>query len=619
MNMTIIADADIDIKSISWGDEYGIGLNVDRESNANGEKVHVILWTDSEVRKNEHGYFMSAEAALNGVLVMKNPDIEISGDVIKEMLLIQDYREPEKQGFLRASIYNESLYAESGYKEFASQWLSFPTSKEAVQAVLKEIGVDGVKYTNYRIDESQLNINGVVESVLPDGISIDETNYLAVKLQELDEHGIEKFKAAHENSDKYFPDAGSLINTVLNIEKYDLQPASGAKEYGDFLLDTYLDEIHLLIEEAVTDAEKYGVIMSRLDEITQHINTTELGKRTAKLENGSFTEHGYLTKSHDAKDVYKGASDIPVEYRVFSYPKPERPAGLFKIQNTDISDFAYKLHILAGDYTNDLKHNMELLSNSLFNDYIVIMNGYNIRISEADHTYQDHTEINAVFRKFPHDTRAYLFHIENREDGRAHGSVILVDCGALSEDINNNSISFTGITADIKNSISQYLTPEEWANLKHIDYDKIQGWRHHFDPADIEKLTAHREDFFNQRLQEAETITPDKLLGYLNAEYMAQANYSQIGMIRVPQEAARLMLLHEDAPVYRLMPQEPEKLSIISAATNGLNFQNFREFAVKTDDRAGIDKLCKRETDKLTGNPPAQDISKKRNKSEQNL
>jgi hypothetical protein len=58
---------------------------------------------------------------------------------------------------------------------------------------------------------------------------------------------------------------------------------------------------------------------------------------------------------------------------------------------------------------------------------------------------------------------------------------------------------------------------------------------------------------------------------------------------------------------------------MIAAATNALYTQNFREFAVKKEDKAGIDKMCRRETDKLAGKSQELDVSKKRNKSEQDL
>jgi len=96
MDMTIIADAGIEIRSISWSGEYGLGLNIDEAGNDNGERVHVILWTDSETAKDAHGQYMDAEGALNGILVIQNPNIEVTSKVINEMLAIRDEHEPTK-------------------------------------------------------------------------------------------------------------------------------------------------------------------------------------------------------------------------------------------------------------------------------------------------------------------------------------------------------------------------------------------------------------------------------------------------------------------------------------------------------------------------------------------
>jgi len=84
--MTIIVDADISINSISWSNEYGLGLNTNDISNENGEKVHVILWTDEETVKDDIGYYIDSEGALNGVLVIQNPETEVTADIINEML-----------------------------------------------------------------------------------------------------------------------------------------------------------------------------------------------------------------------------------------------------------------------------------------------------------------------------------------------------------------------------------------------------------------------------------------------------------------------------------------------------------------------------------------------------
>lgn len=618
INMTIIADANINIKSISWSDNYGIGLNVDSDSDENGEKVHVILWTDDETQKDEHGYYMDAVGALNGVLVINNPDLKITKETIKEMLAIQNDRDvAEKQEIYEILFYNAKLYEETSYKEFASAWLSFPTTKEAVQAMLQEIGVDGKNYNRYQIDGVESEFKSLIDCI-PENADIDELNYLAAKIQNMDDHEIEILESVIEKNERNMT-VTDIINNIDNIGCYYLQPAITENEYGEFLLEVALDEIGMIANEHITDTEAYSKLMSRLDEIEKFVDTETFGGRYAHLEKGCFTDYGYLTLNGEITKDYTGKEDIPQEYRVFAYPDEEHNAGLYKIENTDLSDFIYKLHILAGDYTGDVQNNMRMLSDGIGKDYIIVMDDKNIKIADAETVYQDHTDINSIFGKILPSTREYMLHIDKREDGRVFGSVVMVRSGELSEDIAKNRISFTDVTVDIKNGTSNYLTRTQWNNLKHIEHDKIKGYQYYFDPNDVQKLANHLEEFLNQRLKDAETISSDILFDYLNAEYMAEANNSKPAMIRVPLDTAIKMILNEDAAVYRLKPQSIEQISIIAAAKGNLTYTNFREFAVKKDDHVGIDKMCRRETDKLASTIPELDNSKKRNKQEQNL
>jgi hypothetical protein len=95
-NMTLIAGADLDAYRITWSGHNGLRVN---DLNVNGnrsEKVHVILWTDSEVFKDERGYFLDSEGDLNGVLVVSDLEIPIDLSAIHEMLNI-DIGEPVKE------------------------------------------------------------------------------------------------------------------------------------------------------------------------------------------------------------------------------------------------------------------------------------------------------------------------------------------------------------------------------------------------------------------------------------------------------------------------------------------------------------------------------------------
>lgn len=59
------------------------------------------------------------------------------------------------------------------------------------------------------------------------------------------------------------------------------------------------------------------------DEWKPAIDTAALGKHIAGLEQGAFTEYGYIVRSGDQwKQVYEGQI-IPEEYRVLSFPPPQ--------------------------------------------------------------------------------------------------------------------------------------------------------------------------------------------------------------------------------------------------------------------------------------------------------
>ncbi len=64
------------------------------------------------------------------------------------------------------------------------------------------------------------------------------------------------------------------------------------------------------------------------------------------------------------------------------------------------------------------------------------------------------------------------------------------------------------------------------------------------------------------------------------------------------------MLLYDEAPVYRLLPAGSEKIAPIAAVSTGLWYENYREFAIVPEDLGALDKLIRRETDRLTGNLP---------------
>ncbi|WP_347282385.1 antirestriction protein ArdA [uncultured Alistipes sp.] len=93
-----------------------------------------------------------------------------------------------------AQITNLGKYTEG---VLAEEPLSFPASPQAVQALLKEIGVDGIRYESFFI--TSYNFGGILPELsgcLGECESLDELNHLACLLSEMAPDDFEKFSAA---------------------------------------------------------------------------------------------------------------------------------------------------------------------------------------------------------------------------------------------------------------------------------------------------------------------------------------------------------------------------------------------------------------------------------------
>lgn len=177
--------------------------------------------------------------------------------------------------------------------------LSFPTTMEQVQAALRVIGVDGLRYGEIIILDYAIGVKGVARA-LGQYAHVDELNYLASRLNELDPEELMKFAAAIEFGE-YASSAEDLINLTHNLDRYELYPVQNAEEYGNWLIDE-LQAIKLP-EEALDyfDYESYG-------------------RDTSINEGGMFTSCGYMLAGPEPfRKVYDG-QHIPEQYRVFQYP-----------------------------------------------------------------------------------------------------------------------------------------------------------------------------------------------------------------------------------------------------------------------------------------------------------
>lgn len=201
---------------------------------------------------------------------------------------------------LEAFITNLGRYNE-GYLDGA--YLKLPAEKEDVQALLKKIHVDGIRYEEIFITDYETDVPGLYDC-LGEYESIDELNHLAHALQEVeDQHDMDKFAAAVELGER----TGSikdLINLAQNLDCYYFYP--DIKDEEDLGL-YFVEELGALdIPDnlrAFFDFEAYG--------------------RCLAMEGGAFTDGGYIEgELRGFVEVYPGREDIPEEHRIFAYPEP---------------------------------------------------------------------------------------------------------------------------------------------------------------------------------------------------------------------------------------------------------------------------------------------------------
>ena len=180
--------------------------------------------------------------------------------------------------------------------------VTFPTDAETVQAALKKIGIDGIRYeevfiSDYDGDMPQLHKR------LGEYENIDELNYLACVLSELSQDELAKFEAVMD-SGEYTGSVKELINLAQNLDNYDFYPDIDSEEA---LGRMYIQEL-----EAVQVPEH----------LIDYIDYEAYGRDVRINEGGHFAPGGYVMCNQGSfVEHYHRIEDIPAGQRVFSMPK----------------------------------------------------------------------------------------------------------------------------------------------------------------------------------------------------------------------------------------------------------------------------------------------------------
>ena len=186
--------------------------------------------------------------------------------------------------------------------ELVGEYLKFPTTPEEVQALLKRIGVDGVRYEEIFITDFDGDVLGLYDH-LGEYENLDELNHLACLLSELDQSDLEKFEAVID-SGEHTSSVANLINLTQNLDCFEF--------YSDVHSDEELGRMYVL--------EFGGVEVP--EHLIDYIDYEAYGRDVRINEGGHFAPGGYVFNNNSSFiEHYSGLEDIPDEHKVFSMPK----------------------------------------------------------------------------------------------------------------------------------------------------------------------------------------------------------------------------------------------------------------------------------------------------------
>ena len=202
-----------------------------------------------------------------------------------------------------AFITNLGKYNEGA---LVGEWVKFPTTAEELKKVFERIGIGakddfGQTYEEWFITDYDCYVDGLYD-LLGEYANLDELNYLASKLDDMNQDEYERFQAAMEIGD-HTGSIHELINLTENLDCYDIYP--DIYDHDD-LGRYYIEEL---------DA------MQVPEHLRNYIDYEAYGRDIALEESGQFTDLGYVRDTGDSfHEYYDGErGSIPEEYRVMTF------------------------------------------------------------------------------------------------------------------------------------------------------------------------------------------------------------------------------------------------------------------------------------------------------------
>ena len=186
-------------------------------------------------------------------------------------------------------------------------WLDMPATKEQLHEAMRNVGITADNPQDFSIrgysDDPEKHIALPYEMVC--AADVDELNFLAAQLEQLDPAEVGKLNAALQQKNG-LANIGQVIDFTYNVDFYVHIPE--VHNYHD-LGDYYLNQSGMV---QMPEEWKGGIDLSTF------------GRNAAAQEKGAFTEYGYIVESGDEWERQFEGREVPEEYRIMSYPQRSR-------------------------------------------------------------------------------------------------------------------------------------------------------------------------------------------------------------------------------------------------------------------------------------------------------
>lgn len=196
---------------------------------------------------------------------------------------------------LSAYVTNLGKYTEG---QLVGRWVDFPTTSQEIQNVLREIGIDGIRYEEIFITDYHSNIYGLTDC-LDEYENLSVLNYIACKIQESG-YDTEQLESLLEFG-AYGGNVTELLTLLNNLDCYVM--------YGD-IKDDYDLGYYLIHKTGL-----YTELQEKMGSLANYIDYEAYGRDVRIEESGLHTVNDYYVCMTDNPTV-SNINDVPEEYRI---------------------------------------------------------------------------------------------------------------------------------------------------------------------------------------------------------------------------------------------------------------------------------------------------------------